>query len=148
MRTSRSPRLMSWRSANSLASWYRPIFTGPNWFLFYREAAIGSKTREVTRSSDSNFHLAIRDLANSTRSFRAVLLMQSGYYPTHSARYSTLAPLPCGGYRGITEDRSVRSLALVIAFLIGAVSGLYIQLPELPEGKVIDSKIEIRRRVD
>jgi len=46
------------------------------------------------------------------------------------------------------DDRPVRALSLVIAFLIGAVSGLYIQLPELPDSQLIDSKVEIRRRVD
>jgi hypothetical protein len=42
----------------------------------------------------------------------------------------------------------VRALALFVAFAIGLVSGMVIELPEIAESSVIDSEIEIRRRTD
>jgi hypothetical protein len=75
-------------------------------------------------------------------------LTQGRYYPTHIGQKSTLQLVTGQIADPSTHDPAVRSLALIIAFLIGAVSGLYIQFPELPEGALIDSKVEIRRRVD
>lgn len=42
----------------------------------------------------------------------------------------------------------VRALALFVAFAIGLVSGMVIELPEITDSSVIDREIEIRRRAD
>jgi len=42
----------------------------------------------------------------------------------------------------------VRALALIIAFAIGLVSGMVLELPEIADSSVIDSEVEIRRRAD
>ena len=42
----------------------------------------------------------------------------------------------------------MRALALIVAFAIGLVSGMVLELPQLSESTVIDSEVEIRRRAD
>ena len=42
----------------------------------------------------------------------------------------------------------MRTLALVVAFAIGLVSGMVLELPEIADSSVIDSEVEIRRRAD
>jgi len=42
----------------------------------------------------------------------------------------------------------VRVLALIVAFAIGLVSGMVLELPEIADSPVIDNEYEIRRRVD
>jgi hypothetical protein len=41
----------------------------------------------------------------------------------------------------------MRALALVVAFAIGLVSGMVIELPEISESTIIDNEIEVRRRI-
>jgi len=42
----------------------------------------------------------------------------------------------------------VRALALIVAFAIGLVSGMVLELPKIADSSVIDSEVEIRRRAD
>ena len=42
----------------------------------------------------------------------------------------------------------MRALALVVAFAIGLVSGMVLELPEIADSQVVDYEYEIRRRVD
>lgn len=42
----------------------------------------------------------------------------------------------------------MRVLALIVAFAIGLVSGMVLELPEIADSQVVDHEYEIRRRVD
>jgi hypothetical protein len=42
----------------------------------------------------------------------------------------------------------MQALAIVIAFFVGLVSGMTLDLPEISDSPVIDNKVEIRRRMD
>jgi len=42
----------------------------------------------------------------------------------------------------------VRVLALIVAFAIGLVSGMVLELPQFADSWVIDGEVEIRRRAD
>jgi hypothetical protein len=42
----------------------------------------------------------------------------------------------------------VRALALIVAFAIGLISGMVLELPQISDSSVIDSQLEIRRRAD
>jgi hypothetical protein len=41
----------------------------------------------------------------------------------------------------------VRALALIVAFAIGLVSGMVLELPQLSDSSIVDHEYEIRRRV-
>lgn len=42
----------------------------------------------------------------------------------------------------------MRALALIVAFAIGLVSGMVLELPKIADSQVVDNEYEIRRRVD
>ncbi|MEY3430928.1 MAG: hypothetical protein RJB30_860 [Actinomycetota bacterium] len=48
----------------------------------------------------------------------------------------------------IADGCQVRALRLIVAFAIGMVAGMILELPELPDSPIIDSEVKIRRRVD
>jgi hypothetical protein len=42
----------------------------------------------------------------------------------------------------------VRALTWIAAFLIGLISGMTLELPDLPESQIISREVENRRRLD
>lgn len=74
--------------------------------------------------------------------------MQAKSYLTHKGGISTGftgSMTKCGR---IADGCQVRALRLIVAFAIGMVAGMILELPELPDSPIIDSEVKIRRRVD